>query len=57
MLSLAADILLYMPEELDSLAQHIQTMGSELIGPIMQVYDVIFQLFFLESGTWNFTRL
>ena len=38
-LSLAADVLHYMPEELDSLAQHIQTTGGELTSPIMQVYE------------------
>jgi hypothetical protein len=37
--SLAADILHYLPEELDSLAQHIQTTGGELTSPIMQVYE------------------
>ena len=38
-LSLAADILHYIPEELDSLPQQIQTMGGELTSPIMQVYE------------------
>ena len=38
-LSLAADVLHYIPEELDSLAQHIQTTGGELTSPIMQVYE------------------
>ena len=38
-LSLAADVLHYVPEELDSLAQHIQTTGGELTSPIMQVYE------------------
>ena len=37
--SLAADVLHYVPEELDSLAQHIQTTGGELTSPIMQVYE------------------
>ena len=38
-LSLAADVLHYMPEQLDSLAQHIQSTGGELTSPIMQVYE------------------
>ena len=38
-LSLAADVLHYVPEELDSLAQHIQNTGGELTSPIMQVYE------------------
>ena len=39
MLSLATDTLHYRPEQLDSLAQHIQAMGGELTSPIMQVYE------------------
>ena len=38
-LSLAADVLHYIPEELDTLAQHIQTMGDKLTSPIMRVYE------------------
>ena len=38
-LSLAADVLHYVPEELDSLALHIQNTGGELTSPIMQVYE------------------
>jgi nuclear control of ATPase protein 2 len=38
-LSLAADVLHYIPEELDSLAQHIQTTGGELTSPVMRVYE------------------
>jgi len=38
-LSLAADVLHYIPEELNTLAQHIQTTGGELTSPIMQVYE------------------
>ena len=38
-LSLAADVLHYVPEELDTLAQHIQATGGELTSPIMQVYE------------------
>ena len=38
-LSLATDTLHYLPEQLDSLAQHIQTTGGELTSPIMQVYE------------------
>ena len=38
-LSLAADVLHYIPEELDSLAQHIQTTGGGLTSPVMQVYE------------------
>jgi ATP synthase regulation protein NCA2 len=38
-LSLATDILHYVPEQLNSLAQHIQTTGGELTSPIMQVYE------------------
>jgi len=38
-LSLASDVLLYTPEQLESLAQHIQTTGGELTSPIMQVYE------------------
>ena len=38
-LSLASDVLGYIPAELDSLSQHIQTTGGELTSPIMQVYE------------------
>ena len=38
-LSLTADILHYIPEELDSLPQQIQTTGGELTSPIIQVYE------------------
>ena len=38
-LSLATDVLHYIPEELDSLARHIRTTGGELTSPIMQVYE------------------
>ena len=38
-LSLATDVLRYIPDELDLLVQHIQTTGGELTNPIMQVYE------------------
>ena len=51
-LSLAADFLRYISEELDSLAHHIQTTDGELANPMTQVYEEHILKTLIKSVIW-----